>query len=561
MFDSKKKQLFTAPTRTTSVATANQPTFVTAALKKGAEVPSGKGSLKYRTTGDPFVDQFGLLGGYKVPRTFSDIEKDCETLWAANPLACVMFMFYIRMIIRVVTLFSGVHTSIAQKGAELRHEGIMRMIWLSVKAPGTFWKNIGLFVSIGSWKDVITMLQYDLIYNGWDGRVLDWDRMGELLLSGLSNENTTNLVKKYLPQIKAKSHCQTVEAQADTLIGKWLCSLLYGSKGEDDKGKTYKKYRNLKTSGTAHQWQQLISKGLHDLIDFDKIHGRALKLMVRSKYLKNQGLEEKYNEWITDPATKDVKYTGFVHELFEKLPANLSQLSTAERETINKQFETLVNKAGESEITPFIVVRDTSSSMGAQCTGTNMTCYNVGKALALYFSSFLKGKFAEAWIEFNSTAQMHTWKGNNPLERWYNDHSSYVGNTRFDSVIDLFCQMKRQGVPEEEFPKGILCISDGEFDPGQLSANNVENARALLQACGFSNEYVNNFAIVLWNLQSKYHGDTTGQKFETYGNVNNVYYFSGFSASTVSFLTSKIMNARDLFNAAMNQEILNMIEL
>ena len=100
-----------------------------------------------------------------------------------------------------------------------------------------------------------------------------------------------------------------------------------------------------------------------------------------------------------------------------------------------------------------------------------------------------------------------------------------------------------------------------EFNPTALGKTNVDAALDKLRAAGFSKEYVNNFVIVLWNLQSNYYGSTTGKKFETYGNVPNVFYFSGYSAATVSFLTSKIKNAEELFLEAMDQEVLNMIEL
>src|SRR5690606_28258215 len=121
-------------------------------------------------------------------------------------------------------------------------------------------------------------------------------------------------LKKYLPQIKATSACTTVESQADTLIGKWICSLLFGTK-DNETGSTYKRYRKLKSGGTAHEWQQLISQRKFDRIDFSKIHGRALNLLVRSKFLANQGLADKYAAWVAKPET-EVKYTGFVHELF-----------------------------------------------------------------------------------------------------------------------------------------------------------------------------------------------------------------------------------------------------
>jgi hypothetical protein len=341
------------------------------------------------------------------------------------------------------------------------------------------------------------------------------------------------------------------------MIAKWICALIFGNK---ESSFNYKRYRQLKASGTAHQWQQLISQSKFNEVEFDKIHGRALNLLVRSKFLKNQGLSDKYAAWVTKPETK-LKYTGFVHELFEKLPGSLSSVDANSRETINKQFETLVEKGKSEGTTSLIVVRDTSGSMGSQAAGTNMTCYNIGKALALYFSSFLKGKFADSFMEFNSDAKMHTWKGNNALEKWFNDKTSFVGSTNFESVVKLFAKIKGQGVDESDFPTGILCISDSEFNPASLARTNVESSKEILRRAGFSNEYVDNFVIVLWNLQSSYYGSGTGEKFETWKDSPNTFYFSGYSAATVSFLTQKIKNAEELFYAAMDQEILNRVTL
>jgi hypothetical protein len=558
MFSSKRKQLFIGNKQQTTSA------FISTALKDSAVTTSGNGAKKYSTTGNPFVDQFGKIGSYRKPRDFSEIEKDCELLWAEDKQLCVLFIFYLRTINRTVQYFDGSVTSVPQKGGELKHESIMRLLWLHNKSQDTFWKNITLFITLGSWKDVITMLSYDLQYHGWEGRKLNWSKFRDLILSGIENKNTSELLKKYLPQIKTNSKCKTVSAQANNITAKWICSILFECKQDDYK--YYKQYRILKSSGTAHEWQKLISQRKFDRIDFNKIHGRALNLLVRSKFLDNQGLREKYQKWVEKPET-EVKYTGFVHELFQDFKwtyygykPTLSNVPIHVQETINKQFATLVDKGGEQQQTALIVVRDTSSSMGANAHGANMSCYNVAKALALYFSEFLSGTFSNSWIEFNRKAIMHQWKGNTPIERWFNDLSSVIGSTNFQSVIDLFCEL-RKSVAEDDFPKGILCISDGEFNPSALSETNVGAAKEKLLAFGFSRKYVNDFIIILWNLQSNFYGKGTGQKFETYGNVNNVFYFSGYSASTISFLTNKIKNADELFNEAMNQEVLNKIEL
>ena len=558
MFTEKKSSLFDVPSKkvtASATATATKNPFLNAGLKKSAETKSGNNALKYSTTGDSFVDQFGKLGSYKELRSFNDISKDSQLLWSENSRMAMCFIFFLRLITRVVSLFDGTKTATVQRGSGLKHEGIMRMIWVHINHTETFWKNIRLYIAISSWKDIFQMLQYDLEFNGWEGRKLNWNEFGNLILAGLENPSTTNLVKKYLPQIKARSRCTTTQSQADTMIGKWICSLLTID---------YKQYRKLKTSGKAHEWQKLISQKLFDSIDFGTVHGRALTLMVSSKFIKNRNLEAKYEKWLSSQPV--AKFTGYVHELTSKITHNMA---TYLRDTINKQFIGLIETAKKNAKTntTLIVVRDTSSSMGSTANGTKSTCYDIAKSLALYFSEFLHGSFANSWIEFNSSAKMHVWKGNTLVERWLNDHSSFVGGTNFQSVINLFVKIKGTGVDESDFPNGILCISDSEFNPSSLDKTNVVDALHRLKSGGFSDEYVSKFKIILWNLQSNYYGKTTGKKFETYGDVDNVYYFSGYDGSIMAFLTGvegqtvEPKNAKELFLSAMNQEVMNMIEI
>ncbi len=527
--------------------------FLQNAIAKSNECRSGNGALKFSSSGNFLVDQFTVAGKYKVPRKFSEIERDAELVWGEDPLKAVKFSLFLRTIPRVVNLPDGTKTELPQKGTELKHEAIMRMIWLHVKSPEAFWNNILLFVSLGSWHDIFTMLQYDLSYNGWDNRKLDWDKFADLILAALNNEQTSDLVKKYLPQIKSRKQCTTIDAQSNNAIAKWVCSLIFGGK---ENSSSYKAYRKLKTSGTAHDWQKLISKGRFQDLDFNAIHGRALSILVKSKFLKNQGLSEKYSAWITKPTT-EVKYTGFVHELFE----GAWQRDTNKEATINKQFHTLVEKARTNNITDLIVVRDTSGSMGSACPGTKMSCYDVAKALALYFSEFLHGTFQNHWIEFNSDAKLQTWVGQTPVDKWKNDRSGYVGSTNFQSVINLFAKMKKEGTPESDFPSGILCISDSEFNPTSLGKTNVDAAKGVLTRAGFSKDYVDNFVIVLWNLQNSHYGRGSGEKFETGKDTKNVFYFGGYSASVISFLSAKIKTTYELIDAALDQEILNMVEI
>lgn len=138
MFEAKKKTLFTANDSKSTSKSA----FVQAGLKISAEILTGNGAKAYNSTGDPFVDQFGSTSKYKEIRPFSEIAKDCEILWAINKEDAVKFIFFLRMICRKIN-DKDHGTKEAQKGSELRHEGIMRLIWLHTKDKEVFWKMLG----------------------------------------------------------------------------------------------------------------------------------------------------------------------------------------------------------------------------------------------------------------------------------------------------------------------------------------------------------------------------------------------------------------------------------
>jgi hypothetical protein len=568
MFDAKQKSLF-GGNPTTSVASTSA--FVKAGLKQAAKTTSlGNGAVKFTTTGNDFVDQFGKITQYRQPRDYKTISTDMSLLWSQNKLTTICLLFYIRMITRVVSLFDGNKTSTTQRGQGLKHEGIFRMIWLAVNAKESFWKNIALFISVGSWKDVITMLSYDLQWNGWKGRVLDWNQFGQLILAGLENPNQSNLLKKYLPQIKANKNCKTIESQADNMIAKWVCSLLFGGKTQEDNYKNYRAYRKLKTSGTAHDWQKLISQHSMLKIDFGTIHGRALAQLVSSKFLKNNGLETSYQTWISSQPV--ARYTGYVYELLApvKIGYKNTNLLQYQKDTINKQFYGLIEtakKGMKDTDAGLLVVVDTSSSMTGALPGLKVTAYSVAKAMALYFSYLLKGRFQGAWMEFNDQAKLKTWKGSTPVEQLQNDKSEAYGSTNFQAVGRVFVKLKKEGVPESEFPSGILCVSDGCFNSTSSNKTNTRQLLSTLVDAGFSKDYVDNFKIILWDIPNGYYHGKSQTAFEDFADTPNLFHMSGLDPAAIAFITgvehqkTTPKTSEELFQAAMDQEVLNLIQI
>lgn len=535
-------------------------------VKKVEYTTSGNGALKLTSTGDPFVDQFGLISQYRQLRPYSSISKDMQELWNIDPMYTLKLLFYIRLITRKVKFSNGTETSKVQKGAGLRHEAFMRMLWLAVNHSDVFYKNLPLFITIGSWKDIIQLMSYDLQYHGWDNKVLDFNKISDFILAGLENPNTCNLVKKFLPTIKAKSKCKTLESQADTIIGKFLTHKLFDGGEFSPKlhSKNYHLYRKLKSSGTAHEWQQMISRSQFN-IDFSKVHGRALALLVSGNYLKNHNLEKDYENWIKKQPV--AKFTGFVYELFKGLNLNSPLYK---KYTIDKQFENLIQtaKEGSSTESSFIVARDTSGSMDSKVVGLDISSNEVAKSIALYFSYLLKGQFANSYIEFDSKPELRYWEGNSPSDKYLKNTSYAYGSTNFLGIADLFIKIYKH-TSIEKFPSGLICVSDGEFNASKSNKTNFQTFKKKLLKAGFPKDYVDNFKIVLWDIPNTFYSfDEIRPKFESYADTPNFFYMGGFDPAGITFLLGGEekdkpvpKTPRELFETAMNQEIMDYIQM
>ena len=560
--------------RMNSLLSSNQNSFVSEAMKVTHETFSGNGALKYTTSGDDFVNNFAAVSYFKQPRSYQEVAEDMQRLWSQDPLKCLKLAVYIRMITRkpqVLEHFGMEKAQVleTQKGQGLRNEGILRMLWLAINHPNTFTHNICTFIAAGSWKDIFTMLNLDLQYHGWGNRQLDWRFFNNIIFAGLANPNTTHLVRKYLPTIRTNSKARTLEAQADTLIGRWIARSLFK---EEDKVISYKKYRKLKAEGVAHEWQQLISKQLYKEIKFDRIAGRALQKLVNSKFLQNHGLRENYLEWIKSMGT--AKYTGFVFELFQPINGRYfdyrtrsykyNEIDEAAKATINAQFNQLVSVGKEDTQSRFLVARDISGSMNSEALGCNdMSSYSIAKAMALYFSEFLTGPFANCYVEFADECRMVEWKGETPFDKWVNDTNGNFGSTNFMSVARLFAKLKEKGIPESDFPEGVLCISDNQFDNCGDDTTNFSEFKSILKEAGFSEEYVNNFKLVLWDVPNHYYGKFK-PTFEDFADAPNVFHISGMDGSIINFLLkggANPCNTKELMEASLNQELLNKLQI
>ena len=103
MFEQKRTTFYTKKEKNISEMNL----FEQEMFKSKHETLSGNGSLKYDTTGNPFVDDFAAIGNYKDPRPITDVFATMNHLWSIDPIKTLQLSVYLRLITRNTKLFGN----------------------------------------------------------------------------------------------------------------------------------------------------------------------------------------------------------------------------------------------------------------------------------------------------------------------------------------------------------------------------------------------------------------------------------------------------------------------
>lgn len=494
-------------------------------------------AVTFLTSGKAIIDQFAHAGT-AIGRPINQVFAEQAQLWAEDPESAVRFPFYLRLITRKVKLSEEKKTDAVQKGAGLRDEAFKRILWLAYNQPEVFNRNAWLLPVVGSWKDLWTLMLLDMD----NKNRIDKNFVFSIMAAGLDDETQCDLIRKYMPAIKANSKCKTDRAQTLNTLAKAFASFL---------GLSVKEYRKMKASGTAHEFQKLICARAYADINWNTIPGRALTNLVSGKFLSNHGLTDSYLKWVMSQPT--VKFTGYVYELGMKLDAmghNLSMNQTPNRAaalyTINKQFDGLIELAKKDQggIKGNVLCGlDTSGSMGSDIQGVpGLTSYDVCVSLGIYFSELNTGAFHNVVAMFDDTSRVMKLSGTFS-EKWeaIRNATTAWGSTNFLSLVRLLANQRRKhpNLPESEFPQTLLVVSDMQFNPtgrwslrAERESTNQEEARNILREV-FSEEFVKNFNFIWWYCASR---DGAGHDVPATMDQGGNYMFSGFDGSIVTLL-------------------------
>ena len=494
-------------------------------------------AITFLTSGKAIIDQFAHAGT-AMGRPISQVFAEQAQLWIEDPESAVRFPFYLRLITRKVKVSEEKKTDAVQKGAGLRDEAFKRILWLAYNQPEVFNRNAWLLPVVGSWKDLWTLLLMDM-----DNRNrIDKNFIFSIMAAGLDDETQCDLIRKYMPAIKANGKCKTDRAKTLNVLAKAFASFL---------GLSVKEYRKMKASGTAHEFQKLICARAYADINWNSIPGRALTNLVSGKFLSNHGLTENYLKWVMSQPT--VKFTGYVYELGMKLDAMTRNMSmnqaptrAAALYTINKQFDGLIELAKKDQggIKGNVLCGlDTSGSMESAVEGVpGLTSYDVCVSLGIYFSELNTGAFHNVVAMFDNTSKVMKLSGTFS-EKWeaIRNATTAWGGTNFLSLVRLLADQRRKhpNLPESEFPQTLLVVSDMQFNRSggwslraERETTNQEEARNILREV-FSEEFVKNFNFIWWYCASRAGaGHDVPATMDQGGN----YMFSGFDGSIVTLL-------------------------
>ena len=485
------------------------------------------GALSYKTTGKAITDQFGKAANYRG-RDINAVFKEQEALWMENKEQAIRFPFYLRMVTRKVKVNNDNITEKVQKGQGVRDEAFKRLLWLAVNQSDIFYKNIWALPLVGSWKDLWTLMFYDITLKT---NAINREIIFDLINQGLKCAAHIELIKKFMPRIKTNSKCTTDWTQITNTMAREYANY---------NGLSYKDYNKLKTSGTAHDFQKLICSGRFKDINWNLIPGRALSKIASKKFLTKHELEKDYTDWVIAQPT--VKYTGYVYELAKEamsagLYSRVNKLPLFKKITIDKQFDELVKKAVEDGniLGNVWCALDTSGSMMSRVVG-DISAFDICISLGVFFSTINTGAFNKNVIMFDSTSHVKQLKGGfcDMMSDIISSNTAW-GSTNFQSVVQEIVRIRTEHpeIPLEDYPQTLLVVSDMQFNPvGGNNQTNYERMKAEFYKV-FPKEFVDSMKFIWWQV--------TGRTSDVPATLDDsgCYFFSGFDGSIVSLLLGK----------------------
>ena len=261
-----------------------------------------------------------------------------------------------------------------------------------------------------------------------------------------------------------------------SLLVKWLPSLTTSSAEtrrraellRNSFGYTPKQYRKVLTHLRYYLGvvEQKMSFGDWGKIDYEKVPSRAA-MNYREAFARHDA--DRYTKYLSNVKSGEAKiHAGAV---FPYDIVHAYEMKEKYSEPLELQWAALPNKVPDQYST--LVVVDGSGSMGSTVGPTGVTCHDVARSLAIYFSEKLKGPFKDTFITFSANPRVVKFQKDLSLRAKLNllERFDECSNTNIEKTFDLILDTAvKNHMTQDMIPANILIVSDMEFDAATCSA-------------------------------------------------------------------------------------------
>lgn len=319
------------------------------------------------------------------------------------------------------------------------------------------------------------VMSYLINYHYWKVRAIiplipmygRWDDLLVLLNTRAESDILTIISKQW--------HADTIAMklkQPISLMAKWLPSINATSLDSRKKALKILRYLNMTVAQYRHYLDRFrryldvvevkMSERRWDEIDYSKVPSKA-NLLYSKAFLRHD--MDRRSQFIADVLSgKEKMNAGVVypHEIVYRYISN--SFDREEMDTLLGIWANLPRVEGGDTI----VVADGSGSMKrVPSQSSNVRCWDIATALAIYFAEQLNGPYNNQVITFSEHPRYVDLRPCKNLFEKVNKMKLYteVANTNIEAVFDLVLDTaKTNGLTQDQLPKNILILSDMEFD-------------------------------------------------------------------------------------------------
>lgn len=459
------------------------------------------GAVVYKTTGNELLDlNFATtqLRGLNV----TEIEKRMRLAYYENPVLFCKWMFYLRD---------------CREGLGEKHT-FKEMFKVLIKYNEDYAvRLVGLIPVYGYWKDM-----FDLLHCG-SARVED--TVKNILIKQFKDDL----------DIVCNQDDDKKKGKSISLLGKWMPSINAGKAAHKEASYlcrnvfhiTFETYRKAQARLRAYLKVVECDMCAREFgnIDYSIVPSIA-SLKYRNAFKKHDG--ERYKSFIESVNKGETKVNAsvlFPHDIYAKYSNSYGRFVHIYDASVEAFWKNLPNTVTDDTST--IVVCDGSGSMMRPVVNSTVKVLDVARALGIYFSERLTGPYKDKIIEFSETPKLIDLSNCDSLfsKRCVLERYIDASCTNIESVFDLILRVAVENrLTQEELPKNVLIISDGQFDLSEMGYN--DHLFDIIASKYNANGYILP-RLVFWNVYNEGKKNT----IPAVRNDNGVCLVSGYSAN------------------------------